>query len=759
MADPRRTQPEEGNRHREHDGSNHPVTLHIPDINDDDDNLTAALKYADAGWYLLPVRMDTKHPGSIVGPGWPSLSSRDPKQITAWFAGTDHGIALHCGRSGAITLDVDNYEAVPDAVLAATETTDCPYQSTRPDQPGRGHYLFANTTGRRIGNGLGNLATTPKWGEIRGANGVIIAAPSTHPEGGRYHWVRTGLVPPTPDYITDALPESTNPEDTATDTQIKQFLASHTETLKPEALAGLVNTLRTKLAGGHSCHMSTLGVLTDAMAEAAAGYYDARTATRQLYPPYLETVTTGTSTGRVLTKTEAKHSYTGIVAWAIGQAEANTDKARARIGTKYQESVIEIDAADINRQPDPVTPLETIEAGFWTARTSLKLIHDAALSQMCSPWAVLACCTARILTLVPPTVTLPPIVGGPGSLNWFAAIVAKSGGGKGAANAVATTLVPGDIQIRGAGSGEGMIEAYDRKNEPQDHTIAVLFSVDEVDSLASLQARSGQTTMSVIRSGFSGETLGYSYRNRSKEKVDAHTYRMTMIVSVQPERAEGLFANTGGGTPQRFMWFPGRDRRIKARTAPAWPDDPSGFNQTLPPIGRLPQGNLRIPAEADQLIRQAREDSMSGNDNALDGHALFCREKFAYALTLFAGRTAMNPEDWRLSGIAAAVSDWCRQRAQAGMEQSRHASAADRGRWRGIESYEADISKAIASNAELRRVLTWAVEKLRKSDGRMKKRDLTVASSSRDRARLAAAMLAGVDSGLIKADGSDWVLL
>ena len=121
-------------------------------------------------------------------------------------------------------------------------------------------------------------------------------------------------------------------------------------------------------------------------------------------------------------------------------------------------------------------PLETIEEQFWTSRPSLTLIYDAALSQMCSPWAVLACCAARTLALVPPHVTLPAIIGGEGSLNWFAALVAKSGGGKGAANAVATKLVPGDIITRGAGSGEGMIEAYNRSAEPQDHIGSILFS-------------------------------------------------------------------------------------------------------------------------------------------------------------------------------------------------------------------------------------------------------------------------------------------
>lgn len=731
------------------------IQLSIPEGINELDTLTAALAYAEAGWYVLPVKPRPgpkgKHPGSVVGDKWPALSSRDPKQITAWFAGTDYGIALHCGRSGAVVLDIDDYDNAPDEVVAAVETTGCPHQSSRPDQPGRGHYLFANTSGRRIGNGLGKLATTPKWGEVRGANGVIIVAPTPHPEGGTYWWIRTGPLLPLVDYVLDKLPDSTNPEDTATDAGIARFLETHTEATKPDALTGLVNALTKKLADGASCHMSTLGILTDAMQEAAAGYYDARTALREIYKPYLARVHTGTSTGRVLTTTEAKQEYKGLVAWAIGQAESNVGKARERITATYNDTIT---ITDIDTTPAPPTStLERLENGFWQARPALQLIYDAALSQMCSPWAVLACCIARTLTFVPPTTTLPPVIGGPGSLNWFAAIVAKSGGGKGAANAVATRLVPGDVLVRGAGSGEGMIEAYARKGEPQNHVVAILFSVDEIDSLTSLRARSGQTTMSVIRSGFSGEPLGYSYRGRSSEIVDAHSYRMTMVVSVQPERAAGLFEDAGGGTPQRFMWFPGRDKRIKRSTAIAWPDT------TLPAVGAFPAGNLTIPDEATTLIRQAREDSMSGDDNALDGHALFCREKAAYALALFDGRTEMTVEDWRLSGIIADVSDWCRQRAQATLEEARHLEAVDKGHWRGIESYEADISRTVANHQELRRVLRWAVGKLQAADGRMTKRNLTQAAASRDRTKLDEAMLRGVESGLVKADGVEWVLL
>jgi hypothetical protein len=103
--------------------------LIIPGTVGDTDTLTAALAYADAGWYVLPVRTG-KHPGSVVGNGWQRKSSRDPKQITAWFAATDYGIALHCGRSGAAVFDVDDPDRLPEILRKHLEGA--PFQSTRP---------------------------------------------------------------------------------------------------------------------------------------------------------------------------------------------------------------------------------------------------------------------------------------------------------------------------------------------------------------------------------------------------------------------------------------------------------------------------------------------------------------------------------------------------------------------------------------------------------------------------------------------------
>lgn len=730
------------------------MSLSIPDIaaaTEQSGALGAALAYAASGWYVLPVKAGTKDPGSIVGKGWPAKSSRDTKQIAAWFSGTDHGIALHAGRSGAVILDVDEPDNVPDEVLLIMQS-DGPYQSTRADQPDRGHYLLLNDTGRRIGNSLGKLAGPKKWGEVRGANGVIIAEPTEHPDGGQYRWVRTGVVPVIPDYLAEALPESTTPEDTATDAQVKAFLDTNNSGTLTEAISGLANTLRNKLDRNASCHMSTLGVVTDAMAEAAAGLYPAREALKALWPIYRRKVTTGTSTGRVLTAKEAKDGFAGILAWSVGQAPANAARAVERVRERIPPP--DIDVRDT--EPEAAT-LESIEDNFWDRRENLNLIYTAALAQMASPWAVLACCTARLLALTPPSVRLPAIVGGEGSLNWFGAIVAKSGGGKGAAMAVAERLVvSGDVYVRGAGSGEGMIEAYRRASEGRE-VESILFSIDEVDSLASLKDRSGQTTMSVIRSGFSGETLGYTYRGRAKESVPRHTYRMTMLVSVQPDRAAALFEDAGGGTPQRFQWFIGRDRRITA-DPPDWPTR-RGQPRRIPLLSSADMsraaGIVTVPDEVRDTVRQARAASMSGDDTALDGHALYCREKFAFSLALIDGRTSINDEDWKLSGIAAAVSDWTRGETQRKLAVAQDEAARHRGRLLGISRTASDLSGRQERGAADDRLLRWIVVRLEESDGKsMTKGSLYRSAAGRDRHLVEGAITHGVLMGvLLNVDG------
>jgi hypothetical protein len=169
--------------------------LTVPDVTGMD-TLKAAFAYAEGGWYQAPVRRGTKNPGSVLGGGWQHQTSRDPEQLVARHAGTDHGIALHIGRSGGITFDTDHPENMPSILVQAIGDLRPPFQSSRPDQPGRGHAVFACPPGRMFSNSTGRLGKGR--GEVRGANGVIIAEPTHHPDGGLYRWERTGPVPELP---------------------------------------------------------------------------------------------------------------------------------------------------------------------------------------------------------------------------------------------------------------------------------------------------------------------------------------------------------------------------------------------------------------------------------------------------------------------------------------------------------------------------------------------------------------------------------
>ena len=136
--------------------------LSIPELPPDVDILTAALAYAECGWYVLPVRRGIEAPRQRRRRPLADKSSRDPQQIAAWFAGTDHGIALHCGRSGAVVLDVDSPAELPDVLRKHLDPA--PYQCdpTRHAGPralriraaaGPHHRQRRRPTRRRMGRG------------------------------------------------------------------------------------------------------------------------------------------------------------------------------------------------------------------------------------------------------------------------------------------------------------------------------------------------------------------------------------------------------------------------------------------------------------------------------------------------------------------------------------------------------------------------------------------------------------------------------
>lgn len=373
---------------------------------------------------------------------------------------------------------------------------------------------------------------------------------------------------------------------------------------------------------------------------------------------------------------------------------------------------------DVPPTEPPRIDVRDFEGDFWESRASLKTVYTAALSGMCSPWAVLACCAARALALVDPHIKLPAIIGSKGgSLNWFAMLAAESGGGKSTAMEIAEELIPHAVKTLNLGSGEGLIEAFGERND--DGTVkdlvsghrSILFSVDEIDSYSAVAGRRGSTVMPILRSAFTGGSLGFAYRKGNRLPVlPAHSYRMTLVCAAQPGRTRAMFADADGGTPQRFMWFPATDPRIAA-VRPT-------FNGALylPPVTdwQYP-ATLRVPSECEGLIVTTRASQARGETAALNSHALFAREKFAYALAILDGRSAMDSQDWRLSGVAAAVSDAVRQWVLDQLAASEAEEARQKGRLQGVAKSAADIEKAVEDGALMARSIEKVSELLRKA--------------------------------------------
>ena len=258
--------------------------LSVPPESQEMSVLNAALAWAENGFYVLPIDPKTKHAGSVVGVGWPDKSSRDPKQIESWFRpGTNNGIAVHLGKSGAIAFDVDDPSQLPHRLREWVMLENVPFQSTRTNDPLRGHYIFATPEGSNYGNSKGLLKGA--WGEVRGKNGIIVASPtphSKHAEGGQYVWKRTGIVPPLPYALQKLLPESRYQSVQSIEmAEADTFFASH-------AKADCAQLLETRLVDGRSWflrgsrHDAGRDLLLVCIMDARAGLYGAKAAVESI---------------------------------------------------------------------------------------------------------------------------------------------------------------------------------------------------------------------------------------------------------------------------------------------------------------------------------------------------------------------------------------------------------------------------------------------------------------------------------------------
>lgn len=288
------------------------VRLKVPEHTESMTALEAALSWANCGFYVLPIDNKSKNPGSVVGAGWPDKSSRDTETLSGWFSGSTYGLALHIGKSGAIAFDVDDPSCVPGQLREWMSFEGTPFQSTRKNDPKRGHYLFATVAEANYGNSKGLLRGA--WGEVRGRNGIIAVAPTVHQkwaDGGQYKWLRTGPLPYLPNEIMKLLPRNSVVASSSVDlSEVEAFMRQHEGSELPHLLEIRLEDANTKLGIG-SRHDNTRNLLLTCLREAMAGLYPAQEC--------IESIAGLFTSHKPKSEWTSPGEFIGMVRWAVAQ--------------------------------------------------------------------------------------------------------------------------------------------------------------------------------------------------------------------------------------------------------------------------------------------------------------------------------------------------------------------------------------------------------------------------------------------------------
>jgi hypothetical protein len=131
-----------------------------------------------------------------------------------------------------------------------------------------------------FGNSTGPFNTG--FGDVRGKNGIIIAAPSSHSKQdnfGLYKWQRTGQVPELPLAIALRLPQVSHESAASFNSaEVKEFLFVHSENQYPKLLRTRLEYFSANPPSINSRHTAFQRLLCLILKDAIVGMYPAETA-------------------------------------------------------------------------------------------------------------------------------------------------------------------------------------------------------------------------------------------------------------------------------------------------------------------------------------------------------------------------------------------------------------------------------------------------------------------------------------------------
>ncbi|MGO4603050.1 AAA family ATPase [Terrabacter sp. 2YAF2] len=170
----------------------------------------AAVWYAEAGWYVVPVAAESDDPASLLGPDWAERSSRKASKIRKWFhRWPDARLALDLARSGAVAFRLlDSEPRDPSVELLTVMAMGSVLMGAR---PGQAKYLLALEDGKPLPSG----DYGPLEGELEVlCDGEVAVLPdAAASEASRAHgtWNPPGTLATLPGDLHGALLEAAQP--------------------------------------------------------------------------------------------------------------------------------------------------------------------------------------------------------------------------------------------------------------------------------------------------------------------------------------------------------------------------------------------------------------------------------------------------------------------------------------------------------------------------------------------------------------------
>jgi hypothetical protein len=145
----------------------------------------AAKLYVERGWSVIPIQARGKRP--LVP--WLEYQQRiaSPAEIDRWFSQwpeANIGI-VSGGLSGLIVIDVDSGHRGSDSLDSMARKYGSFPPGVEATTGGGGRHLYFEHPGRSVPNRAGLFPGI----DLRCDGGYVVAPPSVHPSGGRYHWL------------------------------------------------------------------------------------------------------------------------------------------------------------------------------------------------------------------------------------------------------------------------------------------------------------------------------------------------------------------------------------------------------------------------------------------------------------------------------------------------------------------------------------------------------------------------------------------